>query len=176
MSKTYNSGIKGFIIRPAAESDCCRILSFIRELAAYEKLENLVVATTESLRDTIFVKKQAKVIIGEYNGIPAGFALYFYNYSTFLGKAGLYLEDLFIKEDFRGRGFGTAMLACLASIAVSENCERMDWWCLDWNKASIDFYLKLGAKPMDEWTTYRLDFENLKKVADDFDRRSNGLS
>ncbi|WP_028829373.1 GNAT family N-acetyltransferase [Proteocatella sphenisci] len=165
MTKYYDTKIEGFKIRYANESDVSLILKFIKELADYEGLLNEVVATEEILMESLFEKKQAQVIIGEYNGQPAGFALFFHNFSTFLGRANLYLEDLYVDPAFRGKGLGKTMLACLGTIAVERGCGRLDWWCLDWNKTSIDFYLQMGAKPMDEWTVYRVDGENLPKLA-----------
>ena len=154
-----------FGIRFAGEQDSGHILSFIKELAEYEKLGGEVVATEESLRETIFVRKQAEVIIGEENGLPVAFALFFHNYSTFLGKAGMYLEDLFVLEAYRGRGYGKQMFKCLGAIAAERGCGRLDWWCLDWNKPSIDFYLKMGATDMKDWTVYRLQGEALSALA-----------
>jgi len=165
MNKYYNTKVEGFKIRQANESDVSLILKFIKELADYEGLLHEVVATEEILMESLFEKKQAEVIIGEYNGKPAGFSLFFHNFSTFLGKANLYLEDLYVDPAFRGKGLGKTMLACLGTIAVERGCGRLDWWCLDWNKTSIDFYLQMGAKPMDEWTVYRMDGENLPKLA-----------
>lgn len=165
MNKYYNTKVQGFKIRQANESDVSLILKFIKELADYEGLLHEVVATEEILMESLFEKKQAEVIIGEYNGEPAGFSLFFHNFSTFLGKANLYLEDLYVDPAFRGKGLGKTMLACLGTIAVERGCGRLDWWCLDWNKTSIDFYLQMGAKPMDEWTVYRVDGENLPKLA-----------
>ncbi|MEA4824656.1 MAG: GNAT family N-acetyltransferase [Clostridiaceae bacterium] len=147
-----------FTIRPAVPGDEGTILAFIRELAVYEKLENMVVATEELLREWIFEKKTARVLIAEENGTPVGYALYFYNFSTFLGRAGIYLEDLYIQPTHRKKGYGKALLAHLAGICEKENLGRLEWSCLDWNQASIDFYLSLGASPMEGWTQYRLTF------------------
>lgn len=166
MNKYYDTKIDGFKIRYADESDVSLILKFIRDLADYEGLLHEVVATEEILMESLFKKRQAEVVIGEYEGKPAGFALYFHNFSTFLGKANLYLEDLYVDPDFRGKGLGKTMLACLGNIAVERGCGRLDWWCLDWNKSSIDFYIQMGAKPMDEWTVYRVDGDNLQKLAE----------
>lgn len=151
--------------RFAKESDCGLILEFIKGLAIYEKLENEVVATEELLKKWIFVEKKAEVIFPMVNGKEVGFALFFHNFSTFLGKAGIYLEDLFIKEEYRGNGYGKATLKELAKIAVSRDCGRLEWSCLDWNKPSIDFYLSLNAKQMDEWTVYRLTGKTLEDLA-----------
>ncbi len=163
--KKYETKISGFKIRSAAPEDTGLILKFIKELADYEKLLNEVVATEEILYDSLFVKHQAEVIIGEYKGEPVGFALFFHNFSTFLGKANLYLEDLYVKPQMRGLGLGKALLACLAHIAVERNCGRLDWWCLDWNEKSIKFYKQMGAKAMDEWTVYRVEGNALVDLA-----------
>ena len=151
--------------RFAQEEDCEKILGFIRALAKYEKMESEVVATPELLREWIFEKQKAEVIFPMVDGREIGFALFFHNFSTFLGRAGLYLEDLYILEEYRGRGYGKATLRELARIAQTRGCGRLEWWCLDWNKPSIDFYRSLGAQPMDEWTTYRLTGETLEKMA-----------
>ena len=149
----------------ATENDCAEILNFINLLAEYEKMQNEVVATEELLKEWIFEKKKAEVIFAVEDGKKVGFALFFHNFSTFLGRAGIYLEDLFVLPEFRGKGYGKALLQKLAAIAVERGCGRLEWACLDWNKPSIDFYLSLGAKPMDIWTTYRLDGETLKNNA-----------
>lgn len=154
-----------FTIRFATGADCPLILRFIRALAAYEKLEDQVVATEEALRESLFQNRQAEVLIGEEGGTPVAFALFFHNYSTFLGRAGLYLEDLYVDENCRGRGYGKAMLAHLAAIAQERGCRRMDWWCLDWNASSVDFYKSLGAAPMTDWTVFRLEGQSLADLA-----------
>ena len=154
------------IIRKATEGDVETIFNFICELALYEKLRDDVTATPEILMDSLFVKKQAEVIIAEEEGRALGFALYFHNFSTFKGKACLYLEDIFVKEEQRGRGVGKMLFKRLAQIAVERGCERFDWAVLDWNKPSIEFYKSLGAFPMDEWTVFRLTGESLNRVAD----------
>lgn len=156
---------KSFSIREASEADIETIYNFICELADYEKLRSDVTATVPVLRDSLFVKKQAEVIIAEEHGIPVGFALYFHNFSTFKGRACLYLEDIYLKPEHRGKGFGKRLFAALAKIAVERGCERFDWSVLDWNKPSIEFYKSLGAIPMDEWTVYRLTGEALRRVA-----------
>ena len=152
--------------RVAREGDEQKILDFILALAKYEKMESDVVATPQLLREWIFEKKKAEVIFPMVEGKEIGFALFFHNFSTFLGRAGLYLEDLFILEEYRGKGYGKATLKQLARIAVERGCGRLEWYCLDWNKPSIDFYLSLGAQPLDEWTTYRLTGETLKKMSE----------
>ena len=151
--------------RYTEEKDAALILEFIRELADYEHMPDQVVATEALLKEWIFEKKKAEVIFAMDNGREVGFALFFHNFSTFLGRAGLYLEDLFVKPDSRGKGIGTAILKQLARIALERGCGRLEWYCLDWNKPSIDFYLSLGAEPLDEWTTYRLTGDTLKNMA-----------
>ena len=157
--------MKQLTFRYATEQDCGLILHFIRELASYEKMSREVVATQELLREWIFEKKKAEVIFVCVNGREIGFALFFHNFSTFLARAGLYLEDLFVLPEFRGKGYGKAILKELARIAVERGCGRLEWACLDWNRPSIDFYLSLGAQPMDEWTVYRLTGETLESLA-----------
>lgn len=152
--------------RYATEKDCAKILFFIKELAAYEKMLDEVVATEELLKEWLFKKKKAEVIFACENGCEIGFALFFHNFSTFLGKAGIYLEDLFVLPECRGKGYGKAVLKELARIAVERKCGRLEWWCLDWNQPSIDFYLSLGAEPMDDWTVYRITGQTLIKLAE----------
>ena len=151
--------------RRAEEKDAALILRFIRELAAYEKLDGQVVATEELLREWIFEKGKAEVLFPVENGVEVGFALFFHNFSTFLGRAGLYLEDLYIRPEHRGKGYGKATLQKLAQIAVERGCGRLEWSCLDWNQPSIDFYLSLGAVPLEEWTVYRLTGDTLTQMA-----------
>lgn len=145
-----------FNIRFAVREDVPLILDFIKRLADYEHLLDEVIATEEILELWIFDKKKAEVIIAEEDGEPVGFALFFHNFSTFLGRAGVYLEDLFVIPEKRGKSYGKALLQKLAQIAVDRGCGRLEWWCLDWNESSIDFYKKLGAVSMDEWTVYRI--------------------
>jgi len=161
-SKTESSD---FIIRSALPEDVSIILQFIRELAAYEDMLDEVVATEDLLLEWIFEKKKAEVLIGEYEGEPVGFALFFYNFSTFLGRSGIYLEDLYIKPHSRGKGFGKTMLKQLAKLAIERGCGRLEWWCLDWNRPSISFYLSLGAEPMHDWTVYRIAGDTLELLA-----------
>ncbi|MHC1719738.1 MAG: N-acetyltransferase family protein [Clostridiaceae bacterium] len=156
---------KNIVFRFAAEADLPLILKFIKDLAAYEKMLDEVVATEELLKEWLFEKKKAEVLIGECNGVPAGFALFFHNFSTFLGRAGIYLEDLYVMPEFRGKGFGKSFLKKLAEIAVDRGCGRLEWWCLDWNKPSIDFYLSMGAEPMKDWTVYRIAGDTLSTLA-----------
>ena len=155
-----------FTIRPAAPGDEAFILSLIIELAEYEKLAHEVVATEEVLHEWLFEKEKARVLIAEEDGVGVGYALYFYNFSTFLGRAGIYLEDLYVRPAYRKRGYGKALLRKLAQIAQAEGCGRLEWSCLDWNQPSIDFYLSLNAKPMDGWTVYRLTGDTLKALAE----------
>ena len=151
--------------RFAKREDTNLILYFIKELALYEKMLDEVVADEKTLEEWIFDKQKAEVIFAMENEKEVGFALFFHNFSTFLGRAGIYLEDLFVLPEFRERGYGKALLKRLASIAVERGCGRLEWWCLDWNKPSIDFYLSLGAEPMSDWTTYRITGDTLKKMA-----------
>ncbi len=151
--------------RPATPADIPQLLNFIKLLAEYEKLSAEVTATEALLQEWLFEKKKAEVLFIEADGEAVGFALYFYNFSTFLGRAGLYLEDLYIKEGHRGRGYGKAVLQALARLAVARGCGRLEWTCLDWNKPSIDFYLSLGALPMNDWTVYRLTGDALSDMA-----------
>jgi GNAT superfamily N-acetyltransferase len=153
------------LIRFAEEADTPLILEFIRGLAEYEHLLGEVNAAEEGLRRYIFDEKKAEVLICEYDGEAAGFALFFHNFSTFLGKPGLYIEDLFVKPAFRGKGLGKLLLVSCAGIAAERDCGRLEWSCLDWNEPSIAFYKSQGARPMSEWTVYRLNAEELQKLA-----------
>ncbi len=153
--------------RYAEPKDTSLILKFIKELADYEKLLHEVVATEEILHEWIFEKEKAEVLFAIVDGKEVGFALFFHNFSTFLGRAGIYLEDLYITPEYRGNGYGKALLTQLAKIAVDRKCGRLEWWCLDWNKSSIDFYLSLGAEAMDEWTVYRIAGDTLTTMAKD---------
>jgi GNAT superfamily N-acetyltransferase len=152
-------------IRTATEEDVPLILRFIRELAEYERLTHEVVATDELVRETLFgARRYAEVIIAETGSEPAGFALFFHNYSTFLARPGIYLEDLYVRRDLRGRGYGKALLSHLAAIAKERGCGRLEWAVLNWNEPAIQFYRSLGAKPMDHWTVYRLTGEALDSL------------
>ena len=155
----------GLTFRFAEERDTPLILDFIRRLADYEHLLDQVVADEATLADQLFGKKNAEVLFALENGKEVGFALFFHNFSTFLGRAGLYLEDLFVLPEHRGKGYGKAILQRLAAISLERGCGRMEWWCLDWNQPSIDFYLSLGAVPMNEWTIYRLDAAALERLS-----------
>ena len=159
--------IDHFEIKPATIEDVPLILSFIKELADYEKLSHEVVATEERLCTTLFGDSpHAEVIIGYLNKQAVSFALYFHNFSTFLGQAGIYLEDIFVKPSARGKGIGQQILAYLAALAKKRNCGRFEWWVLDWNETAIGFYKRLGAKPMDEWTVYRITGQALDDLAE----------
>lgn len=151
--------------RYAVRKDIPLILQFIRDLAEYEKLLDEVVADEATLEEWIFDQKKAEVIFAMENGKEVGFALFFHNFSTFLGRAGLYLEDLFVLPEYRGKGYGKQILQKLAAIAVQRKCGRLEWWCLDWNQSSIDFYLSLGAEPMSDWTVYRFSGDTLQDFA-----------
>lgn len=168
MSELIETKIDDFKLRFAEEKDVPLILYFIKELAIYEKMLDEVVATEEILMDSLFNKKSAEVVIADYKGAPVGFVLFFHNFSTFLGKPGLYLEDLYVKPEVRGKGFGKALLTFLANLAVKRNCGRFEWSCLDWNEPSIKFYKQMGATPMVDWTVYRLMGDSLQKVAEEF--------
>ena len=150
--------------RKAVREDVPLILEFIRGLAEYEKMSDEVVATEEILDEWLFDKEKAEVIFTIAEGEEVGFDLFFHNFSTFLGRAGIYLEDLFVKPKYRGNGYGKAILKRLAQIAVERGCGRLEWSCLDWNQPSIDFYLSLGATPMSGWTGYRLTGETLANI------------
>lgn len=152
--------------RFAERKDAALILEFIKGLAEYEKLSDEVIATSETLEEWIFDRQKAEVIFALEDGVEVGFALFFHNFSTFLGRAGLYLEDLFVKPAYRGKGYGKGLLAALAKIALERGCGRLEWVCLDWNKPSIDFYKSLGAMPMDDWTIYRVAGDTLTALAE----------
>lgn len=151
--------------RFAEKKDSELIIKFIKELAVYEKMENEVIVDESKILEWIFDKKVAEVIFPLENGKEVGFALFFHNFSTFVGKAGLYLEDIYIVPQYRNKGHGKRLFKVLAQIAVERNCGRFEWSCLDWNHPSIAFYKSLGAKPMDGWTVYRLDEETFTKLA-----------
>lgn len=168
MEKNIKTKKDDFIIRFAEEKDVSLILKFIKELADYEELLHEVVATEEILRDSLFKREVAEVIIAEYKGEPIGFALFFHNFSTFLGKPGIYLEDLYIRPNMRGRGYGKTLLSFLAKLAKDRDCGRFEWWCIDWNEPSIEFYKSIGAEAMEEWTVYRVDGNRLDNLADEF--------
>ena len=154
-------------IIPATKEDLPLILSFIKELAEYERLANEVVATEDILAETLFgERKYAEVVFARFDDQPVGYALFFHSFSTFLGRPGLYLEDLYVRPSMRGKGIGKALLAHLARIATQRQCGRLEWAVLNWNESAIGFYKSLGAQPMDTWTVYRLTGESLEKLAD----------
>jgi GNAT superfamily N-acetyltransferase len=153
-------------IRPATKDDVPLLLSLIRELAKYERLSHEVVATEDLLRESLFGERRvAEAIVARYEGVPAGFALFFHSFSTFLGRPGMYLEDLYVRPEFRGRGIGHALLAHLAGLAKERGCGRLEWSVLDWNKPAVEFYKSVGAVPMDEWTVYCATGEALDRLA-----------
>lgn len=152
-------------IRNANINDSATILGFIKELAEYENMSNDVVATEELLKQNIFEKKLAEVILAEFDNKPVGFALFFHNFSTFLGKGGIYLEDLYVQPAMRGKNIGKTLLSSLAKLAVDRDCGRLEWSCLNWNEPSIKFYKSQGAIPMDEWTVYRVTGNELNELA-----------
>jgi GNAT superfamily N-acetyltransferase len=156
------------LLRFAGPEDAALVLDFIRALADYEKLPDMVEATAEGLGKHLFEEKAAEVVICEYDGNPVGFALYFHNFSTFLGRPGIYIEDIFVKPPFRGRGLGKLLLSFIAKLARDRNCGRLEWACLDWNTPSIKFYKGQGAQPLDEWTTYRVTGKALAELGDKF--------
>jgi GNAT superfamily N-acetyltransferase len=153
------------VLRFGGEDDAPLLLEFIRALAEYEHLPDQVEATEEGLRGSVFREKRAEVVFCEYDGSPAGFVLFFHNYSTFLGRPGIYIEDIFVKPEYRGRGLGKLLLRFAAGIAAERNCGRLEWACLDWNEPSIAFYRSQGARPLTEWTTWRVTGEALRKLA-----------
>ena len=166
---TIDTSLPDFVLRKATVEDCPLILSFIRELAEYEKLLHEVVASVEKLEETLFGEvAYAQSVIGEYRGTAVGYALFFHNFSTFTGRPGIYLEDLYVQPHMRGQGFGKCLLAYLARLAVDKGCTRVEWSVLDWNEPSIQFYRSIGATPMDGWTVQRLDGEALASFAKEF--------
>lgn len=169
MKQSMQTKIPGFVIRFAEKEDIGLILRFIKGLAEYEKLSHEVTATEDLLQETLFGTRQvAEVVIGEYRGDAVAFALFFHNYSTFLGRPGIYLEDLFVKPEMRGLGFGKVLLAYLAKLATERKCGRVEWSVLNWNSPAIRFYQKLGAVAKDEWTLHRLTGEALDRLAKEF--------
>jgi GNAT superfamily N-acetyltransferase len=161
--------VPNLLIREATEQDIPLIRTFIQKLAEYEKLSHEAVMTEETLRESLFgPRPYAEVLLGYADAQPVAFAVFFHNFSTFLGRPGLYLEDLFVIPEMRGRGYGRAMLVELAKIARDRNCGRFEWSVLDWNEPAIGFYKKLGAVPMDEWTVFRMTGDRIKRLADPF--------
>ncbi len=164
----YPTKCPGFVIRDAVEADAELILELVRGLAAYEQMSDQVEGDAETLRRNLFENHQAHVLIGEEAGVPVCFALYFYNFSTFQCKHGLYLEDLFVKPEHRGKGYGSMMLSCLAKKAVDEDCGRFEWICLDWNDSALRVYRSIGAQPLNGWTIQRLTGPALQELAQKF--------
>ena len=154
-----------FEIRPAKENEAGLVLEFIKKLAVYEKMIDEVEATEATIYESLFVKHEAEVVFGCEDGVPVGFALFFHNFSTFVGRKGLYLEDLFVIPEKRGLGYGKALLLYLARLAKERNCGRMEWICLDWNAPSLAFYRSIGAVPLDEWTVQRMTESVMKRFA-----------
>ncbi len=170
MNEKIRTKNQDITIRFASEEDVPLILSLIRGLAEYEKLTEDVIVTEQLLKENLFSKRRmAEVLIAEYKNEPAGFALFFHNFSTFIGKPGIYLEDLLVKPELRGKGIGKLLLAYLGKLAQERDCGRIEWSVLDWNEPAIQFYKKLGAKPMDEWTVFRVTGESIGKLAELFD-------
>lgn len=160
----YITNIDNFTLVDATKEDCKDILDLIYAIARYEKMEDQVTATVESLEESIFEKKRAHIILAKESNKVIGYMLYFYNYSTFTGGANIYLEDLFLYEEYRHKGYGSVMLKTLAKIAIEENCQRIDWVCLDWNEPSLKFYNKIGADKLDCWKLHRLEKDAIKKL------------
>jgi GNAT superfamily N-acetyltransferase len=162
----YNTDMENLKIREAIEDDTQLILSLIKEIAEYENMSNEVIATGETLRESIFENNRAEVVLIDLDNKTIGYAVYFYNFSTFIGRNGLYIEDIFIKKEARGKGIGKEIFKFLGKKAKEEGCKRMEWACLNWNEPSIKFYKSLGAVPMDEWTTYRLTEKEIEKLTE----------
>lgn len=160
--KTSNSD---FTVRIAEKKDINIVFGFVKELAAYEDLSHRVTATEETIYHAMFEKKLIEAMIGEYKGVPVGFFLYYYTFSTFAGKAGIYLEDVYIKPEMRRKGFGKAMFEVLAAVAKERGCNKLEWQCLNWNEPSIKFYTSLGAKPVDDWTVYNIQGDKMDALA-----------
>lgn len=157
--------MKAFTIRPARPDEAGLVLDFIKRLAVYEKCEGDVVADEATIYHSLFVERAAEVVFAEEDGVPVGFALFFHNFSTFVGRKGMYLEDLFILPEKRGLGYGKALLKYVARIAVERNCGRMEWICLDWNESALSIYRSIGAVPLSDWTVQRLDEQALIRFA-----------
>ena len=168
MQQLIDTKMNDFKLRFAEPKDAALILGFIKELAEYERMSKDVVATEEVLKESLFERRMAEVIIGEYKDKPVSFTLFFHNFSTFLGRPGLYLEDLYVKPEMREKGIGKIILSFLAKLAIDRKCGRLEWSCLDWNEPSVKFYKQLGATPMDDWTVYRVADETLDTLARNF--------
>jgi GNAT superfamily N-acetyltransferase len=168
MSENIQTRIDGFTIKFAEEKDTGTVFSMIRELAEYEKLLGSFEVTEERLRESLFRRGVAEALIGEYKQRPIGYAIFFHTFSSFTGRIGIFIEDIYVKPKMRGKGFGEAMFAFIAKLAIERKCGRLEWSCLDWNTPSIAFYKKMGAVPLNDWTMYRLTGKNLKKLAQEF--------
>lgn len=166
----HKTPINGFTLKHAESKDVPLILSYIKKLAAYENLLHEVTVTKEVLLESLFVKEVAHVYIAYYLEQPIGYMLYFYNFSTFNGKAGIYLEDLYVDESMRNKGFGKIMLGFLAELAIKNDCKRLEWACLDWNHPTINFYKTMDSQPLDDWTVYRLTGEKLTGLAQSYSK------
>lgn len=166
MEKLVDLNSNDFKLRFADLNDVPLILGFIKQLADYEKMLHDVVTTEEDLKEFLFERKTAEVIICEYKTTPVGFALFFHNFSTFFGRQGIYLEDLYVIPEMRGKGLGKTILSFLAKLAIDRKCPRLEWACLDWNEPSIKFYKQMGAVPLDDWTVYRVNDQALVKLAE----------
>ena len=158
--------MKTFDIRPARPDEAGLVLDFIKKLAVYEKCSGDVVADEATIRNSLFVERSAEVVFAEEDGVPVGFALFFHNFSTFVGRKGMYLEDLFILPEKRGLGYGKALLKYVARLAVERNCGRMEWICLDWNESALSIYRSIGAAPLSDWTVQRMDGRALRQFAE----------
>jgi GNAT superfamily N-acetyltransferase len=168
MSKIIQTRIPGFTLRFAEKNDAGTIFGMVKELAEYEKLLDSFETTEEQFKESLFQRGVTETLIGEYSGKSVGYAIFFHNFSSFLGRIGIYIEDVYVKPEMRGRGFGEAMFAFIAKLAVERKCGRLEWSCLDWNKPSIAFYEKMGAERLHEWTMYRLAGRDLERTASEF--------
>jgi GNAT superfamily N-acetyltransferase len=162
MENKVGTGKDGFVIRTAQPEDMAQLLCMVRELAEYEQLLHSVTATEDIFKESFFKKKSAEALIGEYRGRPVAMAIFFHNFSSFIGKAGLYIEDIYVRPKFRGMGFGKYLLLYIAKVAIERNCGRLEWSVLDWNVQAIGFYKKLGAVPLEDWTVFRIDEKLLR--------------
>lgn len=162
--KYIQTKIKGLKFKKTTEDDIPTILEFIKKIAEYEKMLNEVVATEKTLKESIFQNNRAQALLIEFEDKIIGYIIYFFNFSTFIGRAGLYLEDIYIEPEYRGNGIGKEAFKVLVHVAKNEKCERMEWVCLNWNKSSLDFYKSIGAKQMNEWVIHRLDKEEIQKI------------
>lgn len=160
------TNVEGLILKPVEKADLSVLRGLLYELAVYEHLEDIFYVTEEILEESLLKKQSAEAFLAMYEGKAVGYAIYFMNFSSFLGRAGMYLEDLYVQPAYRGHGIGLAMIKAVARIAVERECRRFEWVCLNWNVNSIKFYKSLGAKPLDEWTTYRVTDDDLKKLAE----------